>query len=124
MKINVSIINIISRYSKLAGKGNLDTNIYLSENLIKPNLFEKISENEVLNLIKKFEILISKSNWKYNELIDLFVNHLDILNDLFDINKGVMIVSEDLSVRENRLNLISLIRNYSLLLCDFTLLNS
>ena len=119
-----SIINIISRYSKLAGKGNLDTNIYLSENLIKPNLFEKISENEVLNLIKKFEILISKSNWKYNELIDLFVNHLDILNDLFDINKGVMIVSEDLSVRENRLNLISLIRNYSLLLCDFTLLNS
>jgi len=121
---HISIINIISRYSKLAGKGNLDTNIYLSENLIKPNLFEKISENEVLNLIKKFEILISKSNWKYNELIDLFVNHLDILNDLFDINKGVMIVSEDLSVRENRLNLISLIRNYSLLLCDFTLLNS
>ena len=121
---HISIINIISRYSKLAGKGNLDTNIYLSENLIKPNLFEKISENEVLNLIKKFEILISKSNWKYNELIDLFVNHLDILNDLFDINKGVMIMSEDLSVRENRLNLISLIRNYSLLLCDFTLLNS
>ena len=119
-----SIINIISRYSKLAVKGNLDTNIYYSENIIKPNLFEKNSENEVLNLIKKFEILISKSNWKYNELIDLFVNHLDILNDLFDINKGVMIMSEDLSIRENRLNLISLIRNYSLLLCDFTLLNS
>ncbi len=119
-----SIINIISRYSKLAFKGNLDTNIYFSENIIKSNLFEKNSENEVLNLIKKFEILISKSNWKYNELIDLFVNHLDILNDLFDINNGVMIMSEDLSIRENRLNLISLIRNYSLLICDFTLLNS
>ena len=119
-----SIINIISRYSKLAVRGNLDTNIYFSEKIIKPNLFEKKSENEVLNLIKKFEILISKSNWKYNELIDLFVNHLNILNDLFDINKGVMIMSDDLSIRENRLNLISLIRNYSLLLCDFTLLSS
>ena len=85
---------------------------------------KKNSENKVLNLIKNLEKLISKSNWKYIELIDLFVNHLDILNDLFDINKGVMIMSEDLSIRENRLNLISLIRNYSLLICDFTLLNS
>ena len=75
-------------------------------------------------MIEKIELLISKNNWKYNELIDLFSNHIVILTDLFDINKGVMIMSEDLTIRENRLNLISLIRNYSLLLCDFTLLNS
>ena len=120
----LSIINIIARYSKLAVKGNLETNIYSSENIIKPNLFEENSENEVLNLIKKIELLISKDNWKYNELLDLFSNHIVILTDLFDINKGVMIMSEDLTIRENRLNLISLIRNYSLLLCDFTYLNS
>jgi len=123
-KIKLSLIKIISRYSKLAAKGNLETNIYSSKDIIEPNLFEKDSENEVLSFIKKIEILLSKYNWKYEELIEIFTCNIDVLSDLFDNNKGVMIMSEDLKTRENRINLISLIRNFSLILCDFTLLNS
>ena len=44
--------------------------------------------------------------------------------DLFDNEKGVLIMSEDLKIRNNRLNLLSLIRNYSLKIADLTLLNS
>ena len=33
-------------------------------------------------------------------------------------------MTEDVKLRKNRLNLLSLIRNYSLKIADFTLLNS
>ena len=33
-------------------------------------------------------------------------------------------MTEDLDLRNNRLNLLALVRNYSLLIGDFTLLNS
>ena len=43
--------------------------------------------------------------------------------EIFDTNNGVMVMTEDLNLRENRLNLLAIVRNYSLLLADFTLLN-
>jgi len=43
---------------------------------------------------------------------------------LFDNENGVLVMSENLNIRNNRLNLLSLIRNYSLRIADFTLLNS
>ena len=53
-----------------------------------------------------------------------FKNNIKILEDLFDPNEGVLIMSGDTDVKNNRLNLLSLIRNYSLKIADFTLLNS
>jgi len=43
---------------------------------------------------------------------------------LFDNENGILVMSDDLKIRNNRLNLLSLIRNYSLRIADFTLLNS
>ena len=62
------------------------------------------------------------SNWDYSKLFDMFENNTSNLEELFDNEKGVLIMAEDIKLRENRLNLLSLIRNYSLMIADFTLL--
>ena len=44
------------------------------------------------------------------------------IEELFDNKKGVLVMAEDIKLRNNRLNLLGLIRNYSLKIADFTLL--
>jgi len=54
----------------------------------------------------------------------LFELNINTIEDLFDNEKGVLVMTEDVKIRNNRLNMLSLIRNYSLKIADFTLLNS
>ena len=58
------------------------------------------------------------------KLLTLFENNANNIKDLFDNENGILVMSDDLKIRNNRLNLLSLIRNYSLRIADFTLLNS
>ena len=119
-----NLINIISRYTKLASKGNLKNNIYTCKDKINTKLFEKKSEIDIFKFLQLLENLVSTEDWEYDQLINLFEKNIELLIEIFDKNNGVMIMTEDLNLRDNRLNLLSLIRNYSLLIADFTLLNS
>ena len=118
------IKNIIARASKLSKTGTLQTNILSSNEYIKPNLFEKDSEKKLFEFIKKLENYISSEDWEYKGILISFEKHLEIVSNIFDNKVGVMIVCENLELRNNRLNLLSLVRNYSLLIADFTLFNS
>ena len=120
----IEIQKVISRVSKLSNKGSLKTDILLSSGYVNPDLFEKECENKVFKFIKDLEILISLPNWDYFKLFNLFEINTNSLNELFDNDKGVLIMAEDPQIRNNRLNLLCLIRNYSLKIADFTLLNS
>ncbi len=117
------IQKVISRVSKLAEKGSLNTSIFSHKDHINPKLFEKECEIKVFELIKEFEKIISLPNWDYFKLFSLFETNTNHLNELFDNDKGVLIMAEDIEIRNNRLNLLGLIRNYSLKIADFTKLN-
>ena len=54
----------------------------------------------------------------------MFEIHIITIDEFFDNEKGVLVMTDDIKIRNNRLNLLSLIRNYSLKIADFTLLNS
>ena len=123
-EIFVDIQNVITRVSKLANSSNLPTNIFSAENYVNSNLFEKDCELKVFEFIKELEKLFSEGYCNYLELLNLFEINVNTIEDLFDNEKGVLIMSEDLKIRNNRLNLLSLIRNYSLKIADFTLLSS
>ena len=79
---------------------------------------------KVYEFIRELEKLFSEGYCNYLELLNLFEIHIITIEDLFDNEKGVLIMTEDIEIRNNRLNLLSLIRNYSLKIADFTLLNS
>ena len=119
-----NLINIISRYTKLANKGDLGNNIYTCKDKINVKLFEKESEMDIFKFLQSLEDLVSSKDWEYYELMNIFEENIQILIEIFDNNNGVMVMTEDLNLRNNRLNLLALVRNYSLLIADFTLLNS
>ena len=118
------IQKVITRVSKLANSSNLSTEVLSIGDYVNTKLFEKDCELKVFEFIKELEKLFSKDYCDYLKLLNLFEININTLKDLFDNEKGVLVMTEDMKVRNNRLNLLSLIRNYSLKITDFTLLNS
>jgi len=118
------IQKVITRVSKLANSSNLSTEVFSIGDYVNTKLFEKDCELKVFEFIKELEKLFSKGNCNYLKLLNLFEININTIEDLFDNEKGVLIMSEDLKIRNNRLNMLSLIRNYSLKIADLTLLNS
>ena len=102
----------------------METSILSSKGYVNPDLFEKKCESKVFKFINELEALISLPNWDYFKLFNLFENNTNNLNEMFDNDKGVLVMAEDANKRNNRLNLLGLVRNYSLKIADFTLLNS
>ncbi len=66
---------------------------------------------------------MNTNDWEYDQLVNLFEENIQVLIEIFDNKNGVMVMTEDLNLRKNRLNLLAIVRNYSLLIADFTLLN-
>jgi len=120
----IEIQKVITRVSKLANNGNLSKDVLSTRDCVNTKLFEKDCELKVCEFIRELEKLFSEGYCNYLELLNLFAINVNTIEDLFDYEKGVLIMSEDLKIRNNRLNLLSLIRNYSLKIADFTLLNS
>ena len=120
----VEIQKVITRVSKLANNSNLSTDVLSTREYVNTKLFEKDCELKVFEFIGELEKHFSTGNCNYLKLINLFEVNVNTIEDLFDNKKGVLIMSEDLEIRNNRLNLLSLIRNFSLKIADFTLLNS
>ncbi len=120
----VEIQKVITRVSKLAKNSDLSTDVLSARDYVNTKLFEKDCELKVFQFIRELEKLFSEGYCNYLKLLNLFEINVNTIEDLFDNEKGVLIMSEDLKIRKNRLNLLSLIRNYSLKIADFTLLNS
>ena len=120
----VEIQKVITRVSKLANNSELSRDILSTRDYVNIKLFEKDCEFKVFEFIGELEKLFSEEYCNYLELLNLFEINVNTIEDLFDNEKGVLVMTEDIKIRNNRLNLLSLIRNYSLKIADFTLLNS
>ena len=120
----VEVQKVITRVSKLAINSELSREVFSKKEYVNTKLFEKDCELKVFEFIRELEKLFSVGYCNYLELLNLFEININTIDDLFDNEKGVLIMSEDLKIRNNRLNLLSLIRNYSLKIADFTVLNS
>jgi glycyl-tRNA synthetase beta chain len=118
------IQKVITRVSKLANSSTLSKDILSTRDYVNTNLFEKDCEFKVFEFTRELEKLFSTGYCNYLELLNLFEIHINTIEDLFDNEKGVLVMAEDIKIRKNRLNLLSLIRNYSLKIADFTLFNS
>ncbi len=116
------IQKVISRVSKLAENGDLETTIFTAKDYINPELFEKECESKVFEFVRELEKLTTLPNWDYFKLISLFENNTKNLNELFDNENGVLVMAENPDIRDNRLNLLCLVRNFSLKIADFRLL--
>jgi glycyl-tRNA synthetase beta chain len=113
----------VQRASRLAEKGALAMNVLRVDGVVDVKLFERNSEAGMLQVLKELTPL-AESNRRYAELAQRLAESADILNAFFDGPDSVMVMCENLAVKNNRLNLLSVFRNQANVLADFNRLVS
>jgi len=111
----------VNRSAKLAKQGDLDFNTLDPKPLIKPDLFEKSSEqgffDSVVQLLPQTQA--AKAERNYQKLVDALVAIAPTVSNFFDGETSVLVMADDADVRRNRLNLLGLLRNHARVLADF-----
>ena len=101
----IEIQKVITRVSKLANNSNLSTDILSTNNIIDTKLFEKDCEFKVFDFVRELEKFFLTGYCNYLES-NLFETNINTIENLFDNEKGVLIMSDDSKIRNNRLNLL------------------
>jgi glycyl-tRNA synthetase beta chain len=114
---------VVQRASRLAEKGALAMNVLRVDGVVDVKLFERNSEAGMLQVLKELTPL-AESNRRYAELAQRLAESADILNAFFDGPDSVMVMCENLTIKNNRLNLLSVFRNQANVLADFNRLVS
>ena len=78
----------------------------------------------MFNVLQKLKPLATNGDRvKYKLLADGLVSSAKTLSNFFDGEGSVMVMTEDINLRNNRLNLLTIFTNQSLKLADFSKLS-
>ena len=115
---------VVTRASKLAVKSTIAKDVIDPSGFVHKSLFEKECESEMFNVLEKLKPLsINCDRVKYKLLADGLVSSAETLANFFDGKGSVMVMTDDINLRNNRLNLLTILRNQSLILADFSKLS-
>lgn len=111
----------VNRSTRLAIKGNLDTQQLDPHEVVNPELFEKSSEQQfyeaLIQLLPHTQTAQIERN--YQLLVENLAKIAPTVSNFFDGEDSVLVMAENEKVRENRLNLLGLLRNHARVLGDF-----
>ena len=112
---DTSIRDILSSSTELAANNTHKDILHNSHsNVIREDLFKKDSEDDMYRFLLG---LSSKKIISYRIFYDLLVNFVPIIDKFFE---DVMVMDENISVRNNRLRLLSEVNKEFLRIADFT----
>ena len=115
------IYETVNRSTRLAVKGDLDTQALDPQPSIDTKLFEKRSEQSLydalVQLVPQTQAALEQRN--YESLVDSLTQIVPTVSSFFDGEDSVLIMAEDAEVKRNRLNLLGLLRNHARVLADF-----
>jgi glycyl-tRNA synthetase beta chain len=115
------IYETVNRSTRLAVKGDLDTQQLDPTTVVRPELFEKSSEQNfydaLMQLMPKTQAAQAERN--YQLLVDNLAQIAPIVSNFFDGEESVLVMAEDVEIQKNRLNLLGLLRNHARILADF-----
>ncbi|TVU53981.1 MAG: glycine--tRNA ligase subunit beta [Arthrospira sp. PLM2.Bin9] len=115
------IYETINRSTRLAKQGDLDTGELQPDTVINPSLFEKSSEQALMealeNLIPNTQAALETRN--YRQLITALAAIVPTVTQFFDGENSVLVMDSNPKVQRNRLNLLGLLRNHARVLADF-----
>jgi glycyl-tRNA synthetase beta chain len=115
------IYETVNRASRLAKQGDLDTVTLNPDGVIDPTQFQQPSEEAfygaIANLVPKTET--AQAHRDYQTLVDGLAEIAPIVSRFFDGPESVLVMDENPAIRQNRLNLLGLLRNHARVLADF-----
>ena len=111
----------INRATRLAKQGSLGTQILDPADVIDAAYLQQSSERSfyeaLLKLLPKTQQASAQRN--YELLVEELCAIAPTVNDFFEGEDSVLVMAEDPQLRQNRLNLLGLLRNHALVLADF-----
>jgi glycyl-tRNA synthetase beta chain len=115
------IYETVNRSTRLAAQGDLDTQQLELTTVVRPELFQKGSEqafyDALVGLVPQTQA--SQEQRNYQQLVDALAKIAPTVSTFFDGADSVLVMDPDLEIRRNRLNLLGLLRNHARVLADF-----
>jgi glycyl-tRNA synthetase beta chain len=108
------IYTVINRAAKLAAQGDLGTQQLDVKAVVKPELFQKKSEQAFFDAVGQLGSLTD-----YGDLVAALTAIAPTLTNFFDGEDSVLVMDPDPGVKQNRLNMLGVLRNYGRVLADF-----
>ncbi|HLO49857.1 MAG TPA: glycine--tRNA ligase subunit beta [Kamptonema sp.] len=114
------IYETVNRSTRLAGQGDFDKT-KLEPEAIHPELFQKSSERDfyeaIVQLVPKTQA--AKQSRNYQQLVDSLAEIAPAVSNFFDGPESVLVMDANPEIKQNRLNLLGLLRNHARVLADF-----
>jgi len=115
-----TLYETVNRATRLAAQGTLDTQ-HLDSNLIRPDLFQQPSEQALYEALVHLapQTQAAQATRDYQKLVTALAQIAPTVSRFFDGDDSVLVMDSDPDVRQNRLNLLGLLRNHARVLADF-----
>jgi glycyl-tRNA synthetase beta chain len=116
-----TVYETVNRATRLAAQGTLDTQTLDPAGVIDPAALEAKSEQAFLAALTTLvpQTQAAQASRNYDQLIAGLEQVAPVVSGFFDGPDSVLVMAEDPAVRQNRLNLLGLLRNHALVLGDF-----
>jgi glycyl-tRNA synthetase beta chain len=116
-----AIYETVNRAARLAAQGDLDTVQLDPAKPIDPKRFQQSSESAfydaLVQLLPKTQAAQRDRN--YGILVEALTEIAPVVSRFFDGPDSVLVMDDDPAVKQNRLNLLGLLRNHARVLADF-----
>ncbi|NJS11665.1 MAG: glycine--tRNA ligase subunit beta [Microcoleus sp. CSU_2_2] len=115
------IYETVNRSTRLAAQGDLDKVELEPKVAVKPDLFQKSSEQAFYDAVVQLvpQTQLSKQTRNYQQLVDSLTEIAPTVSNFFDGAESVLVMDSDPEIKQNRLNLLGLLRNHARVLADF-----
>ncbi|MFN5239224.1 MAG: glycine--tRNA ligase subunit beta [Aphanizomenon sp.] len=115
------IYETVNRSTRLAAQGNLDFQTLEPQSLINPELFQKKSESAFYNALLELvpQTQAAQQNRDYQLLVTALAKIAPTVGTFFDGEDSVLVMDGNPDIKQNRLNLLGLLRNHARVLADF-----
>ncbi|MBF2028037.1 MAG: glycine--tRNA ligase subunit beta [Oscillatoriales cyanobacterium C42_A2020_001] len=113
-----TIYETVNRASRLAAQGELDTAQLDPSQVVQPKLFQKSSEQAFFDGLKQLYSQM-QGDRDYQKLVHALAQIAPTVANFFDGEDSVLVMDPDPAIKQNRLNLLGVLRNHARVLADF-----
>ncbi|WP_448573337.1 glycine--tRNA ligase subunit beta [Trichothermofontia sp.] len=116
-----ALYETVNRSTRLAAQGTLATAVLDPTPVIQSDRFEKPSEAALYEALVQLlpQTQAAQANRDYHQLVQALRAIAPTVGQFFDGPDSVLVMDPDPEIRQNRLNLLGLVRNHARVLADF-----
>ncbi len=113
-----AIYETVNRASRLAAQGTLDDQQLDPTVVVRPELFQKNSEKAFFEALQQLNQTL-QTQADYAQLVQALTQIAPTVSAFFDGEDSVLVMDSNPQIKQNRLNLLGVLRNHARSLADF-----